>query len=415
VALALVCAVATSAAARSLAIDGLDVQVVVGRDASIDVTEVIHARFSGAWNGIYRTIPVVYRTSRGFGYRLVLDPLAVTDADGRPLRWEAETDRHYRKFKLWIPDARDAARTVVFRYRVRNALRFFEDHDELYWNVTGDEWDVPIARASARISLPPGASGIRAAAFTGVYGSGATEADVETADDAVVIRMRRPLGFHEGLTAVVGWDKGAVQPPGPIARAALFLRANWPLGMPVGVFGLMLGQWYRRGRDPRRRPIAPRYEPPDGLTPAEVGTLVDHRADVRDITATLVDLAVRGFIVIEEEKRDGLLGRRATGRSGARSPRRRTFDRTSGRSTTRSSPTAATRWRSRRSRTASIASCAASAIASSPRSSAAATTRAGPTKSGSSTGSSPGPSRVPGSSPRSRPRHCSAGSRTRRR
>jgi hypothetical protein len=123
------------------------------------VTEVIRARFSGAWNGIYRTIPVAYRTPRGFGYRLVLDPVAVTEADGRPLRWEAQTDRHYRKFKFWIPDARDAARTVVFRYRVRNALRFFEDHDELYWNVTGDEWDVPIERATARISLPPGATG----------------------------------------------------------------------------------------------------------------------------------------------------------------------------------------------------------------------------------------------------------------
>src|SRR5262249_10565976 len=77
--------------------------------------------------------------------------------------------------------------------------------------------------------------------------------------------------------------------------------------LPLAVFGPMLWQWYRRGRDPRRRPIVPRYEPPDGLSPAEVGALVDHRVDVRDITATLVDLAVRGFIVIEEEKRDGLL------------------------------------------------------------------------------------------------------------
>jgi len=307
VALAIVCAIATPAAARSLAIEGVDVQVVVGRDATIDVTEVIRARFSGEWKGIYRTIPIAYRTPRGFGYRLLLDPLAVTDADGHPLRWEAEIDRHYRKFKFCIPHARDAARTVVFRYRVRNALRFFEDHDELYWNVTGDEWDVPIERTTARISLPAGATGIRAAAFTGAYGSRATEADVETGEHGVVIHMWRALGFHEGLTAVVGWDKGAVEPPGPIARAALFLRANWPLAMPLAVFGPMLWQWYRRGRDPRRRPIAPRYEPPDGLSPAEVGTLVDHRVDVRDITATLVDLAVRGFIVIEEEKREGFL------------------------------------------------------------------------------------------------------------
>jgi hypothetical protein len=265
------------------------------------------ARASRAPGTDHRTIPVVYRTPRGFGYRLLLEPLAVTDADEHPLRWEATTERHYRKFKLWIPDARDTVRTVVFRYRVRNALRFFEDHDELYWNVTGDEWDVPIQSASARFQLPPGATGVRSAAFTGAYGSRATDADIETREDGVVIRLRHPLGFHEGLTAVLGWDKGAVDPPGPLRRAALFGRANWPFGVPVAVFALMLWRWYRRGRDPRRRPIVPRYEPPDGLTPAEVGTLADHRADVRDITATLVDLAVHGFVVIEEAEHDGLL------------------------------------------------------------------------------------------------------------
>src|SRR5439155_71146 len=134
--------------ARSLAIERFDAEVVVARDATIEVTETIRARFTGAWNGLYRTIPVVYRTPQGFGYRLFLQPLAVTDGAGRPLRYQAGSERHYRKFKIWIPDAQDAARTVVFRYRVANALRFFTDHDELYWNVTGDEWAGPIAGAA---------------------------------------------------------------------------------------------------------------------------------------------------------------------------------------------------------------------------------------------------------------------------
>jgi len=282
--------------------------VVVARDASIEVTETIRARFTGAWNGLYRTIPVVYRTPQGFGYRLFLQPLAVTDGAGRPLRWQASSERHYRKFKIWIPDAQDAARTVVFRYRVANALRFFTDHDELYWNVTGDEWDVPIEAASARIRLPAGATDVRSLAFTGSYGSRAQDADVQTLSAGVDIDMRRPLAFHEGLTAVVGWSKGAVEEPGPLARALLFLRANWLFTVPLAVFALMLRLWYVRGRDPRLRPIVPRYQPPDGLSPAETGTLVDNRADMRDITATLVDLAVRGFLVIEERDREGLLG-----------------------------------------------------------------------------------------------------------
>jgi uncharacterized protein (TIGR04222 family) len=281
---------------------------VVARDASIEVTETIRARFTGAWNGLYRTIPVVYGTPQGFGYRLFLRPLGATDGAGRPLRYQAGSERHYRKFKIWIPEAQDAARTVVFRYRVANALRFFADHDELYWNVTGDEWDVPIEAASARIRLPAGATDVRSLAFTGSYGSRAQDADVQTLSDGVDIDMRRPLAFHEGLTAVVGWSKGAVEEPGPLARALLFLRANWLFTVPLAVFALMLQLWYTRGRDPRLRPIVPRYEPPDGLSPAETGTLVDNRADLRDITSTLVDLAVRGFLVIEERDSEGLLG-----------------------------------------------------------------------------------------------------------
>src|SRR5438132_318759 len=269
---------------------------------------VQNARLTGAWNGLYRTIPVAYRTPQGYGYRLFLEPLAVTDGAGRPLRWQANSERHYRKFKIWIPNTQDAARTVVFRYRVANALRFFTDHDELYWNVTGDEWDVPIEAASATIRLPAGATDVRSLAFTGSYGSRAQDADVQTLSAGVDIDMRRPLAFHEGLTAVVGWSKRAVEEPGPLARALLFLRANWLFTLPLAVFALMLRLWYTRGRDPRLRPIVPRYEPPDGLSPAETGTLVDNRADLRDITATLVDLAVRGFLVIEERDREGLLG-----------------------------------------------------------------------------------------------------------
>jgi len=306
--LLLLAATGGRAAARSLAIERFDAEVVVARDATIEVTETIRARFAGAWNGLYRTIPVVYGTPQGFGYRLFLCPLGVTDGAGRPLRYQASSERHYRKFKIWIPDAQDAARTVVFRYRVANALRFFADHDELYWNVTGDEWDVPIEAASARIRLPAGVTGLRTLAFTGSYGSRAQDADVQTLSDGVNIAMRRPLAFHEGLTAVVGWSKGAVEEPGLLARALLFLRANWLFTVPLAVFALMLRLWYTRGRDPRLRPIVPRYQPPDGLSPAETGTLVDNRADMRDITATLVDLAVRGFLVIEERDREGLLG-----------------------------------------------------------------------------------------------------------
>jgi hypothetical protein len=305
---------APALAQRSLAIERFAATIQVEPDGGIAVAESIVARFTGSWNGIYRTIPVKYRTDQGFNWTLRLDRVRATDDAGRPLRVAASRERHYIKYKIWVPGAVDATRTVVLHYRARNGLRFFEDHDELYWNVTGDEWDVPLEAASARVELPSGAQGIRAIAFNGAYGSTAQEAAVETGGTTVNVVMPHALGFHEGLTAVVGWNKGVVTAPGTAAKVAMLIGSNWPLAIPFPVFLLAFAIWRRRGKDPRRLPVAVQYDPPKGLSPGEAGTLLDNSADMRDITATLVDLAVRGFLRIEE--RDdrmlfGLIGGRA--------------------------------------------------------------------------------------------------------
>jgi len=310
----LLLATATPAAAgagsggRSLVIESFHADLAVNRDGSLDVSETIQPRFAGSWNGIFRTIPVEYRTPQGLNFSLLLDLVDIQDETGRSLRYEQSRERHYRKIKIWIPGATDVVRTVVLRYRVRNGLKFLGEHDELYWNVTGDEWQAPIHSASARILLPQGATGVRAIAFTGAYGSRELAAQTDLDESGVSIRTTRSLGFREGLTVAVGWDPGLVHRPGPLEQMALFLRSNWPFGIPVGVLALMLGLWYTRGRDPRRRPIAPQYAPPEGLSPAEVGTLVDNSPDLRDITATLVDLAVQGYVQIQEHEEKTLLG-----------------------------------------------------------------------------------------------------------
>jgi uncharacterized membrane protein len=299
---------ALPAAARQLAIKHFDVQITVHPDATIEVTEIIEAHFTGSWNGLYRTIPVEYTTPQGFNYTLFLDVLGVTDDDGHPLKYETSHERGYKKFKIWVPGANDATRTVILRYRAEDGLKFFEDHDELYWNITGNEWDVPIESATAKIELPAGVTGVRTLGLTGSYGAREQDADIETQGNVINVRTRRPLAFHEGITAVIGWDKGFVHEPGPTAHAILFLRSNWPLGIPIFVFVVMFWLWYTRGRDPRGQPITVQYEPPDRLSPGEAGTLVDNEAAMRDVTATLVDLAVRGYMVIEQKEKDELLG-----------------------------------------------------------------------------------------------------------
>jgi uncharacterized membrane protein len=303
-------AAAPATAQRSLAIKRFDATITVNRDGSIDVTETITAEFTGSWNGLYRTIPVEYRTPQGFNWTLRLDFLGATTGapEGTPLKVESARERHYMKYKIWVPGAENATHTVALHYRARNGLRFFEDHDELYWNVTGDEWDVPIEAATARIELPARATGVRAIAFNGVYGSTARDAKVETGGTSIRISMPHRLEFHEGLTAVVGWDKGVVAEPTPTDRALGFLASNWPLGLPLVVLVGMFGIWNRVGRDPGRLPVVVQYEPPDSLTPAEAGTLLDYKADMRDITATLVDLAVRGYLRIEEKEEEQLFG-----------------------------------------------------------------------------------------------------------
>ncbi len=305
---ALLVAASPLAAQRTLEIDRFDSKMIVLADGRLDVTETITATFHGSWNGIYRTLPLEYRNGQGFNWSIKVDFLGATDDQGRPLRTELQYPGTSLKFKMWVPGATDVTRTILLHYVASNALRFFDDHDELYWNATGDQWDVALGMVTATVILPEGATGIRTAAFNGVYGATQKEAQIETAGRVTSFTMPRKLAFREGLTVVIGWDKGLIAPPTLASKILAFFQDNWPLTVPIPVFALMFFLWYTRGRDPRLRPVMAQYEPPAGMTPSEAGTLTDESVDMRDITACLVDLAVRGFIKIEEHQGQRFLG-----------------------------------------------------------------------------------------------------------
>lgn len=295
------------AQARSISIQGFDVEVVVRRDGSLVVTERITAHFEGSWNGLYRTIPVIYPWN-GFNYRLRVRLQNATDQRGNELRVETDRRGDLLRWQVWVPGAQDATHTITLQYIVENGLRFFEEHDELYWNVTGTEWDIPVGHATAQVVLPTAATNIRAAAYTGPAGATNQGARTEIVGNSVQVRTTSPLAFREGLTLVVGWDPGAVERPTALDRARNLLAANGILVAPLLALFFMHGWWRRHGRDPEQLSIAPQYEPPPDLTPGEVGILVDNRADMRDVTATIVDLAVRGYLVIEDEQDEHLFG-----------------------------------------------------------------------------------------------------------
>jgi uncharacterized membrane protein len=299
---------ANAASARTLTIQKFHSEVTITPDGVVDVVETIQAHFAGTWNGLYRTIPIEYTTAQGLNFSLFVDVASIADNTGGSLKYDTTRSGGYLKLKIYVPDATDVTRTIVVHYKVSDALRFFEDHDELYWNVTGNDWDMPIEGASADIVLPTGVTGLRALAFTGSYGSRSQDAKIEKNANRVDIEMTRTLEFHEGLTVVIGWDKGFVREATAGEKFVRFLRSNWVLTIPFITFLIMFWIWWTHGRDPRRNPIAVKYDAPDDLTPGEVGTLVDCSAEMRDVTATLVDMGVRGYITIEQKEDKHLMG-----------------------------------------------------------------------------------------------------------
>ncbi len=277
--------------------------ISISPDGSALVSEKIALEFAGEWHGIHRTIPIEYPGAQGTNYTLFLDVLSVTDENGNKLKYESTKSGAYRDLKIYIPGAVDTTRVVNLDYSVRDGVRFFDQYDEFYWNVTGNDWPVPIDHASAFVTFPENAAGgLRAQAFTGVYGSRQSEATAEVKGADVMFETTNPLPMRGGMTIDIYIPQGTLQAPSSLTKLGWFLGSNPIVFLPVFTLAVMFGLWYSVGRDPDPGiSVAPMYEPPKGMTPAEAGTLLDDAIHPRDITSTIVDLAVRGYIKIEEK------------------------------------------------------------------------------------------------------------------
>lgn len=297
------------AAARSWRIADFQDTIVIGGDGSAFVEERITLAFVGQFQGIHRSIPIEYPGPRGENYTLFLQLRDVTDDTGNALKYSSDRKGAFQDITIYVPGAIDATRVVRISYTVANAVRFFEDHDEFYWNVTGNDWPVPIDHASATVVFPDQATGsLRAQAFTGLYGYRGQEASATTNAARAAFETSNPLPMRSGLTIDIFVPQGILTAPGSLTRFGWFLRSNPIVLLPVFAFAVMFILWWYKGKDPDPgMSVAPYYEPPDGLSPAEVGTLVTDSVEPRDITSTVVDLAVKGFIKIEETKEQHLL------------------------------------------------------------------------------------------------------------
>jgi len=301
--LLLLCLSPARAQQRNWRISDFSADIEIHPDGSADVDERITLVFVGSFRGIHRYIPVDYLGPEGSNYSLFLKIEKVIDEEGQRLKYSSKKTGSNRVLTIYIPGASDTRKRIHILYSIRNAVKFFEDHDEFYWNVTGTGWPVAIDAASAFVRLPAEANGkLRAQSYAGVYGS-KEQAITDIQGSNVVAETSSPLPARGGLTVDIFIPKGILEPPSSFTRALWLLGSNPVILMPLWAFAVMFTVWWTKGRDPNAGlSVAPMYQPPDNMSPAEVGTLVDDSTDPRDITSILVDLAVRGYIKIREQE-----------------------------------------------------------------------------------------------------------------
>jgi hypothetical protein len=318
-----------------------DVQLRVEPSGSLLVAERIHYDFGSAErHGIFRDIPVRFRYDDRYDRVYPIEVLDVKGSIGTPDQYEEEREGDLLRIRIGDPDRTITGRhTYGISYRVEGALNGFPNHDELYWNAIGTEWDVPVEQATALVTIPGSITEV--ACFAGPAGSTLPCAKNE-AEGTVASFGHSGLAPFEGLTVVVGLPKGVVPAPRPILDERWsFFRAFSVTPLTVGasaaflvLVAIVLGRLlWLTGRDRRavgspvdiaygtprsgEQPV-PLFEegvypvefaPPDGIRPGQVGVLVDEVANPVDITATIIDLGVRGYLRIEEIPKRWIFGK----------------------------------------------------------------------------------------------------------
>ncbi len=283
-------------------------EIEIGRDAALVVEETIRVQSEGRQirHGIYRDFPIRYTTPLGVSHRVGFELLSA-ERDGRTENSRIEQRGNGLRIYLGRADKmlRPGEHEYRIRYRTTRQLGFFDDHDELYWNVTGNGWTFPIDHASARVTLPAPVPDeqLRLAGFTGPQGSTASHLTSRIEDGQhAFFETTRPLAPHEGLTLVLGWPKGLIEPPTETENFVADNRHNLAaVGTVIAVLAYYLLAWWRVGRDPQSGVIAPLYRPPENLSPASMRYLEQMGYDDKAFAAALVNLAVKGALEIRQQ------------------------------------------------------------------------------------------------------------------
>ncbi len=301
--------------------------ITIETDGSMLVEEHIRVQAEGdkIRHGIYRDFPTEYRDRHNNNYRVKFELLEVgRDGYAEPYHTERQSNgiRIYLGSKESFVEQGEHTYTIV--YRTDRQLGFFQEFDELYWNVTGNGWDFPIDKATAIVILPDVffPNQLHLEGYTGPQGAKGKDytANVEY-DGSVWFETTRELGRREGLTIVVNWPKGYVTEPTNEQRLNWFIQDNRSTLYGISGLALLLLYylvvWRMVGRDPEAGVIIPLYKPESGYSPASVRFISRMGYDDKAFSAAIVNMAVKGYLKIEESG-GGTFTLRKTGNTGVK-------------------------------------------------------------------------------------------------
>jgi len=291
-------------------IESFETRMLIHESSRVMVEEVIIYDFGdGERHGIFRTIPVVYDTAEG-DVRIEIDEINVLDAGGTAHPFSVKEKRRDIEIKIGDPDVLvTGLNHYTIQYRVNYALNHFESYDELYWNVTGHGWDVPIdfVRATVLFSKPQPRNSILNSCYAGPRGS-VTPCELTVFTPGKngmkgIVFSHDIFAPGEGLTIAAGFPKGSVEitnrPVYTLFTAGSLLGALLPA---VLAFIYLFLRWFKYGKDPEGRgTIIAQYDAPDDLSPMEVGLLIDESTHADDLGAELIYLAQKGYVKIKQE------------------------------------------------------------------------------------------------------------------
>lgn len=293
--------------------------ILINEDASLTITEVIrvYANAEEIKRGIYRDFPTKYKDTNGLNYRTTFEVLEVKRDD---LAEDWHTEPLTNGTRLYIGNSAvyldPGYYTYTIKYTTNGQIGYFDSHDELYFNVTGNGWSFPIESVLTTVQLPNGVetNTIKTQAYTGYSGEQKTDYVANSYSDLAGVRYvsfktLNALQPKEGLTIVVGWPKGLIYQPTQLQRMATLAVQN--IVPMVGLFLLFLIfsyyaiVWTKYGRDPENSdPIIVRFGIDGNISPAAVRYIHKMGFDKQTMTAALVSMAVKGYLKIKEAKKE---------------------------------------------------------------------------------------------------------------